>query len=211
MSHERQPSNQELRTRKDLLLAAGRLMKQGRQPGMDDVAREALVSRATAYRYFPSIEALLVEAPIDEAVGSPEDVFASNTSDDPEARIDEAEASMHKAVFQNEAQLRIMLANSLARPPGDATFPKRQNRRTALIEAALAPSRHRFRKEDYEKLCAALAMIFGTESMIVFRDVIRTDEKTARKVKGWAARALVRAALESSESSTQPSRSRKRS
>jgi hypothetical protein len=43
-------------------------------------------------------------------------------------------------------------------------------------------------------------MIFGPEAMIVFRDVLRLDEQTARDVKSWAVRALVRAALESSRS-----------
>jgi hypothetical protein len=38
--------NQKRRTRKDLLLAAARLMKQGRQPVLEEVAEEALVSRA---------------------------------------------------------------------------------------------------------------------------------------------------------------------
>lgn len=39
-------------------------------------------------------------------------------------------------------------------------------------------------------------MIMGSESMIVFRHVLRLDEATAREVKSWAVRALVRAALE---------------
>lgn len=60
--------NQRVRTRKDLLQAAARLMKQGRKPSLDDVAQEALVSRATAYRYFPTIDALLLEASLDVAV-----------------------------------------------------------------------------------------------------------------------------------------------
>jgi len=34
---------------------------------MEEVAAEALVSRATAYRHFPRVEALLVEAPIEAA------------------------------------------------------------------------------------------------------------------------------------------------
>jgi hypothetical protein len=51
------------------------------------------------------------------------------------------------------------------------------------------------KKEAYDNLCAALALVFGTESMVVFRDVVPLDEKKARKVKSWAIRALVRAAL----------------
>ncbi|HEY5793061.1 MAG TPA: helix-turn-helix domain-containing protein [Chthoniobacterales bacterium] len=199
MKVERKPSNQELRTRKDLLLAARQLMTQGRKPTLEQVAKAAMVSRATAYRYFPNIDALLVEVPIDAAVGNPGEMFANDPSTDAEARVDDAEASMHQVVYENEAQLRILLANSIAHGAGRDAPPNRQGRRLALIEAALATSRRRFREEDYETLCSALAMIFGPESMIVFRDVIRADERTARRVKSWAVRALVRAALASSE------------
>ncbi|HYN45985.1 MAG TPA: TetR family transcriptional regulator, partial [Allosphingosinicella sp.] len=44
--------NQKSRTRKDLLRAAAQLMKVGRSPTLEEVAQEAEVSRATAYRYF---------------------------------------------------------------------------------------------------------------------------------------------------------------
>ncbi|MDS4042477.1 MAG: TetR/AcrR family transcriptional regulator [Candidatus Competibacter sp.] len=200
MSRPRRPSNQELRTRKDLLSAASRLMKQGRTPTMDEVAEEALVSRATAYRHFPKIEALLVEAPLDAAIADPSELFANDPSDDVEERIDRAEASLHAMVYQNEAQLRIMLANSIRRDLTDDSIPARQNRRLPLIEAALAPVRRRLPEADYERLCAALALIFGIESMIVFRDVLGIDSDTARTVKSWAVRALVRAALQDSTS-----------
>lgn len=198
MKSRQRRSNQELRTRKDILLAAGRLVEQGRKPSMDDVAEEALVSRATAYRYFPSIEALLAEVPIDEAVGDPEAIFGTDASGDPEDRIDQAEAFIHETVYRNEAQLRILLANSIGHDPRNDSLPRRQNRRGPLIDAALAAARHRFRDEHYEKLRAALAMIIGPESMIVLRDVVPLDKNAAREVKSWAVRALVRAALEPS-------------
>jgi AcrR family transcriptional regulator len=194
------PSNQNLRTRKDLLLAAGRLIKEGRKPTMDEVAEAALVSRATAYRYFPSLESLLVEAPLDGAVPEPQAVFASDTSSDPEERVDRAEAAMHQMTYQNGAQLRMMLANSLVhRAQGGDAVPQRQNRRTPLIDAALAPARQRFSRDAYEKLRASLALVFGTESMVIFSDVVPMSERQARKVKSWAIRALVRAALEDSK------------
>ncbi|MBX3363326.1 MAG: helix-turn-helix transcriptional regulator [Phycisphaeraceae bacterium] len=195
--------NQRHRTRKDLLAAAARLLKQGRTPDMDEVAAEAMVSRATAYRYFPSIDALLVEAPLEGVVPSPEQVFsADDDSTDPIERIDRAEAALHEACYRNEAQLRMMLAASLDRTAKGATrdgIPVRQNRRTLLIEAALAPMRRSLSKPAYARLCAALAMIFGTESMIVFQDVLGVDKKTARKIKSWAVRSLVSAAMKESE------------
>jgi hypothetical protein len=54
----------------------------------------------------------------------------------------------------------------------------------------------------YARLCAALAMIFGPESMVVFSDVLGLDARAARRVKSWAAQSLVRAALKESASSS---------
>ncbi len=193
--------NQRHRTRKDLLRAAARLLQHGRQPTMDEVAAEAMVSRATAYRYFPSLEALLAEAPLDGEVPSAEQVFAGGGCDDPEERIDRAEAALHAMIYRNRPQLRRMLAHWLqqsAAGDGADAVPRRQNRRRELIEAALAPARDRFKDPAYERLCAALSLIFGTEAMVVFTDVEPLEEATARSVKSWAARALVRAALQDS-------------
>ena len=194
-------ANQRYRTRKDLIDAAGRLMKNGHKPSLEEVAGAARVSRATAYRYFPNVEALLAEAPVDTTAPDWEALFANDAASDPEERIDRAEAAMHRLVFDNEAAIRLMLSATLVRAAGDRadeTVPYRQNRRTPLIDLALAPARGRFKKASYGRLRAALAMIFGSESMVVFRDVLRLDEKTARGVKSWAVRALVRAALEES-------------
>jgi AcrR family transcriptional regulator len=190
-------SNQRYRTRKDLIAAAARLMKDGREPSLEEVAEAALVSRATAYRYFPSVETMLIEASVDIATPDIDTLFGTDATD-PEARIDRAEAAMHRMAFDNEKAIRLILAAALKRSDRD-DVPVRQNRRTALIEAALAPAQDRFRKAAYERLKAALALIFGSESMIVFKDVLRMDEQDARAVKSWAVRVLVRAALEDSE------------
>lgn len=193
--------NQRMRTRKDLLAAAGRLLKQGKTPGMDEVAAEAMVSRATVYRYFPSIEALLVEAPIDGAVPDPVQMFEGDRTKDPVARMEKAQSVLHEVTYRNEAQLRVMLAASLecttkgARPAG---IPLRQNRRSGLIHAALEPAREEFTDEAYEKLCPALALYFGIESLVVFSDVLDIHERRAREIKSWAVKALIRAAKEES-------------
>jgi AcrR family transcriptional regulator len=193
-------ANQRYRTRKDLIAAAERLMKNGHRPNLEEVAEAARVSRATAYRYFPNVEALLVEAPLDSAAPDIEALFKQDASTDPEQRIDKAEAAMHRMAFDNETAIRLMLAATLTRAAQGhhSAVPLRQNRRGALIDAALAPARRRFGKDVYARLRAALALVFGSESMIVFRDVLRVDESAARRVKSWAVRALVRAALEES-------------
>lgn len=196
-------ANQQLRTRKDLLLAASRLLKSGKTPTMDEVAEEAMVSRATAYRYFPDIQSLLIEAPLDESAPTPESVFDGGAADDPLVRIDMAEAALHGMTCRNEAQLRLMLACSLRTEDGakkgkKGPAPRRQNRRTALIQEALRPVRGEMDDDTYETLCAALAIVFGIESMVVFRDVLGVGADEARRVKRWAIRALVEQALSDS-------------
>jgi AcrR family transcriptional regulator len=183
--------NQRKRTRKDLLQAAARLARQGRSPSLDDIAAEALVSRATAYRYFPSVEALLAEAALDIVTPDPETLFAGKSGDDPVARLETVDNALHDVVAANEPAFRVMLANSLQHR---ADTPARQNRRTPLIAAALAPARRQFKPASLDMMEKALAVMIGTEAMIVFKDVLQLDDAEARKVKRWAIRAMVDAA-----------------
>jgi len=192
-------SNQELRTRKDLLKAASRLMEGGRKPTMEEIAEEALVSRATAYRYFRNVESLLVEAPVEALVAGADEVLADDHSGDPVARVQRVESYIHETSYRNESRLRLLLAHSIGRDLEDNTLPVRQSRRVALIEEALEPSRDQFDDDTYRTLCAALSLVLGPEAMIVFRDVLQMDEDTARAVKQWAVQALVRAAQESNQ------------
>lgn len=195
-------THQRLRARRDLLHAASRLLKGGRTPTMEEVAEEAMVSRATAYRYFPSIEALLVEAPLDVDAPDPGALFADSESLSPEDRIDKAEAALHAMTYRNEAQLRLLLAYAIKLPleeADDRSAPRRQNRRIPLIEEALAPIRGELDEPAFQRLCAALAVYFGPEAMVVFEDVLQIPESEARGIKSWAVRALVRGAMLESE------------
>jgi AcrR family transcriptional regulator len=192
--------NQKTRTRKDLLKAASRLMKQGRKPSLEEIAEEALISRATAYRYFPRVEALLLEASLDVAVPQAHEIFDGGSSGDPVSRLERVDAALHDMILANEASLRMMLVHSLQRGvtgENDTEIPARQNRRTPLIEAALEPARDQFKPAALRTLSKALALIIGTEAMVVFKDVLQLDDSDARKVKRWAIRALVEAARKS--------------
>lgn len=189
--------NQTRRTRKSLLQAASRLMQQGRTPSLEEIAEEALVSRATAYRYFSGVEALLLEASLDVAIPEAGELFQAGSTDDPILRLESVDTALHDMILANEAPLRMMLANSLQRGlrgEQDGDIPARQNRRTLLIEAALEPARKQFKSAALKTLSQALALIMGPEAMVVCKDVLQLDDAEARKVKRWAIRALVEAA-----------------
>ena len=189
--------SQRRRTRKDLLQAAARLLKQGRKPSLEEIAEEAAVSRATAYRYFPSVDALHHEASLDIALPEPGDVLRDARTEDPVLRLERVDAVLNDMILANEAPLRMMLAHSMERvvrgEHGDG-LPARQNRRGPLIDAALAPARSQFRPAAFKNLGRALALVIGTESMVVFKDVLQLDDAQASKVRRWAIRALVEAA-----------------
>jgi AcrR family transcriptional regulator len=187
--------NQRRRTRKDLLEAASRLMKEDRKPTLEEVAGAALVSRATAYRYFASIEALMVEATLDVAAPNAENVF-KGAPPNPAARVERVDAAFEEMMSANETGLRMMLAQSLQRSLTEegSKLPKRQNRRTPLIEAALEPSRKQFKPAELQLLTRALALVIGTEAMVAFKDVLQVNDAEARKVRRWMIRALVEAA-----------------
>jgi AcrR family transcriptional regulator len=206
-------TDQKHRTRQDLLQAAKRLMKAGRVPKLVEVAAEAMVSRATAYRYFSSDEALLTEAALDARAPMPDEIFAGDPSTDPEERLLRANAALREMVWGNQTQFRLFLARELEQAATANEGPAervRQNRRLRLIEAALAPVRDRFNDEVYGRLCAALALVFGTESMVVFRDVLRMDDSAAWDVESWVLRVLTRAALAESNQSGHSKRAQPR-
>ena len=193
--------NQKSRTRKDLLRAAARLMKEGRAPTLEEVAEEAMVSRATAYRYFPGVEALMVEAALDVAMPEAGALFAGGSSNDPVDRLYRVDRAVAGLIRDNEPALRMMLINSLQRSlDGSDGLPKRQNRRAPLIEAALAPARDELSGEELDRLAKALALVIGTESRIAFKDVLGLDDREADEIRRWMIRALVAAARAPSHS-----------
>jgi len=186
---------QRMRTRKDLLRAAGRLIAEGRTPSFEEIADAAMVSRATAYRYFPGLDALLVEAALDMA--APDASILAGAPPELVERlllIDDALDSMIRA---NELPLRTMMAHALQRRArGEDELPVRQNRRMPMLQAAIGDARERLPADAADRLAKALSLVIGTESMIVTKDVLQISDDEAREVRRWAIRALADAALE---------------
>jgi AcrR family transcriptional regulator len=184
--------NQRSRTRRDLLDAALRVSAGKRSVTLDDVAEEARVSRATAYRYFPNVDDLLAEASLHVAFPDPE--CLAGASDDPVERLMIIDDAVDRMIAANATALRTMIASASKLPLHSAEVPARQNRRLPLIEAALAPARSEFTPEAFGRLTRALCLVIGTEAMLVFSDVLRLSSKEARDVRRWTIKMLVEGA-----------------
>ena len=193
---------QRARTRRAILHSARRLLERGEKPGFDEVAADAGVSRATAYRYFPGLEALLDEAAVDALVPEPEDLFGKDAPEDVGARLELVDETFDRVARTREPALRLMLSRILERSAmGDTgEEPLRQNRRVPMLELALAPLDGSLDRARRERLINALAMVIGTEGLIALSDVVGLDEDESRAVRRWAIEALLTAALRESRS-----------
>ena len=185
------------RTRQALLAACTRVLDQGRTPTLAEVAEEALVSRATAYRYFPSIEALIEEAFLEQEIPTAEEVF-SEQIDDPLERVHRVEQELNDVLFAHEVSTHVVVRNVidawLADAPGNRAV--RPGRRLPLLDAALEPLSDALGRARLLRLRNALALTIGTEAVLATRDVCGLDVDEAREVTRWASAALVRQALE---------------
>ncbi len=197
--------NQKRRTRAAILAAAVELLEGGQRPTVAEVADAALVSRATAYRYFPTQEYLLFEAALESTRSDIDRELDENTlPEDPEARLEMLIDALQKRIIDKEAAFRTMLRLSLEQSPqeeeryGGDSVPSPRLRgggRVRWIEKALAPVEGRFEESDFRRLVAALSLCMGIEALVVLRDVCALESSEAEEVLRWAARTLLRSSL----------------
>ncbi|RWD07992.1 MAG: TetR/AcrR family transcriptional regulator [Mesorhizobium sp.] len=190
------------RTRRLMLETATRLMQGGATPSVSEVAEAAEVSRATAYRYFPS-QAALVQAVVDEGLGPI--LTWRSASDDPERRVAELYATAMPRIEAFEATFKAALKLSLdqwaRRQAGtlgnEPAFTR--GHRIDLLKDAIAPLKGRLPPREFKRLAQALSLMFGVEVLIVLKDIWGLDSRRMMAVAQWAAGALVRAAVAESE------------
>ncbi|MER5549068.1 TetR/AcrR family transcriptional regulator [Streptomyces sp. NPDC002589] len=130
-------ANQKLRTRTAIVQAAAELSRTGQEVTMPEVARKALVSEATAYRYFPDLLSLLREAIAGQLPTAAEALRPVAGSADPVERVAAATEFLLRHVLARQGVVRAMIAATVVRPAEAAARP---GLRFGLIDHALAPA-----------------------------------------------------------------------
>ena len=169
-------SNQKARTWSALLQAAIELVREGRPPSMPEAAERALISAATAYRYFPSADELWDEASQSVVYLAPRMRDAEErvdaVGDDPIERLEALVRSAGFLMLEEQAPFRRLALRALERwfdqegEPADQRVPNRERRRQHLIATGdraaarrrcptptstaspMHGSRHRHRRDD---------------------------------------------------------------
>lgn len=194
-------ANQKERTREALVAAAKELSRRGVTPSVAEAAEQARISRATAYRYFPTQESLLVEvSDVTPMVASVEELLARQKGDDVEARLLELLDAFHPIVVAEEVPLRTALRVYLdtwleARRKGAPAPKVREGRRTRWLDTCLEPLRRELPKAQWRRLRAALGLTMSIDALVVMKDVAQLDDQEALETLRWAALALLRAGI----------------
>jgi AcrR family transcriptional regulator len=180
-----------------LLKEAGAMLCEGETPSVAEVALRAGVSRATAYRYFPS-RSKLINAVVEDSLG-PVRILASTIPDGRE-RIRELFAQTFPRFKEYEPQLRAALLLSLEHATQEragtlAEEPYRRGHRIKILSHACAPLKRVLGKKRFDRLVRALSVIYGIEAYVVLRDIWGASDKEIESIARWIADALVDTAL----------------
>ena len=180
------------RTKRALLAAADEIFGEDRVPTVAEVAERADVARATAYRYFPTQEALLLET---SALGDSEPLRSLpalvDEIPDPAERLAEAVRRGAEWTLGREGRLRAVLRMSLDPAQGI----ERPARRRGYLAQLLADVRERLDDEAYERLAGSLTLLLGIDPIVSLRDNGDVPPERIPDVLAWTAHSLVSAAL----------------
>ena len=201
MSEERGRVNQKRRTRAAIIAACQELITAGADINMPAVARAALVSEPTAYRYFPDLASLLDEALAGIEPDPAAALAAAADPGDPVERVAYAAELLAKLVIQRQGAIRALISISIARGTARQVRP---GYRFALIDQALTPltaPNSGISKATLEQLRRALAVVISAEAVFTLTDLYGLDPGAAIASIVHTARLVTEATLAASRSS----------
>ncbi len=199
VDHVKRSSPRE-RTRRDLLIAARELLSEGEPLTVQAAADRAGVSRATAYRYFASNDAVALNATLplaDDPFSDPAWPYARPEAGQPPAdRVEALVRGMAEWAFDHERELRTVLALSLEPDAEERGFARvGKLARFRWIDAALGDLPSTVKPAQRRRLKAALLPLFGSDAVVWTGDVAGLERKQAVDQLAWTARTLVQAVL----------------
>ena len=186
-------TGQKRRTRNALVAAARELVAAGITPTVERAARQAGVSRTTAYRYFPTHRSLLMAAHPETAAST---LLPADPPEAPAERLALVIQAFTSLIVSTEAQQRTMLRLSLEADDRErAALPLRQGRAIDWIGEALEPLRGQLSEDELRQLVLAIRATVGIEALAWLTDVARLTRDEATNLMQWSAQALLQGAL----------------
>ncbi|MEQ4692012.1 TetR/AcrR family transcriptional regulator [Providencia manganoxydans] len=182
-----------------LVNTALELFEKGGMPSVSELAIESGVSRATAYRYFPT-QSDLIAATVNASLGPI--LTWRPQSEKTEERIKELLSFALPRMFEHEGALRAALQVSLQQWAEGRSLnldPKEKRlergNRKDILAMVTAPMKGEFPAELIDKVIKAFSVIYGSEIFLVLKDIWKQNDSEVIELTQWMAKAIINQAI----------------
>ena len=187
-------TNQKLGTRNLILKTAQKFLSSGLDFNLEDIAKEAGISRATVYRYFSNIDILAAEAGLDISTKDPRQLYEEVKGKDVEKQVLKIQHYYNNLAIDHEMLFRKYLSTVL---DSNTSTPKRGARRMKTFELVLANTN--YSKEEKQKLSNLFTILMGIEPIIVSKDVCGLNDDESLEILAWGVSLLFKGLKDSKD------------
>ncbi|MBN3581973.1 TetR/AcrR family transcriptional regulator [Algoriphagus aestuarii] len=171
--------NQKLGTRDKILAAAQYFLNKGTDFTLDDISKQAGISRATIYRYYSNVDELAGEAGLAIKTQKPETLYDSVKDLDLEEAILGVQKYYNTLALNHEHAFRKYLAVAIT----STSKLKRGARRVKTLRLVLEKAN--LTKSEKTNLINLFTVLMGIEPLIVTKDVCGLDNEQSKDLLKW--------------------------
>lgn len=184
---------QKMHTKKKILYAANTLLKSQQALTMDNVAKEAGISRATIYRYYSNTESIATELILQLNVPDAKTLLEAYQGREVEEALTEIQDRYLSFIFQNEHPSREFLAAYLS-----STAPKikRGQNRITTVKSYFANNPTGLNPKAIENITHISILLMGIEAILVTKDICGLDNAQSKEVLQWGLQMMIKGCLE---------------
>lgn len=183
---------QKLKTRDKILRSTQKLLEKNQDISLEDVAKEAGISRATIYRYYSSIDVLAAEAVLDLNTKSSEDLYDEVAGKDLKEAILSMQDYYNQLTIDNESGFRKYMSVVLN---NDHSDKMRGARRKKSLLMFLENKAQHMSAQDKENLANIATVLMGVEAFVVTKDVCGLNNEESKKLLNWGMERLLESIL----------------
>ncbi|MWP49866.1 MULTISPECIES: TetR/AcrR family transcriptional regulator [unclassified Gilliamella] len=182
------------RTYERLINTALEALEQGYELTITELADKSGISRATAYRYFPT-QSDLIAAVVASSLGP---IFSWHSQkQNVEEQLNDFLAFAFPQMLKHEGALRAALRLSLQQWATERASSSLQTKklvrgnRKEILSTILLPLKTELPDEIYNQVIYSISIIYGSEIFMVLKDIWKLDNQQIISLTQWIAKAVI--------------------
>ncbi|TSJ92404.1 TetR/AcrR family transcriptional regulator [Gilliamella apicola] len=190
------------RTYDRLIETAIEALDQGKEISITELSDRTGISRATAYRYFPT-KTDLISAVVEQSLSL---IFLwQSDKENVEDRINDFLAFAFPQMIKHEGTLRAALSLSLKQWADERSQLTEKTKklvrgnRKEILSNLLQPIKEQLPDELYNKVIHSISIIYGSEIFMVLKDIWNFDNEQMITLSQWIAKAIINQARRDAE------------